>query len=80
MTDSTQPVASHFIDGRYVEDVAGEVIATVHAATPGIVDQALDAAKAAIEHYSQIKSVYVAVGALEAPFCASRRSHHRGAL
>ncbi len=58
MTYPTQPVASHFIGGRYVEDASGEaipviypatgeVIATVHAATPDIVDQALDAAKTA---------------------------------
>ena len=54
----TQPVASHFINGTYVEDTAGtpieviypatgEVIATVHAATPEILDQALNAAKRA---------------------------------
>lgn len=50
-----QPVASHFVDGAYVEDTAGtpipviypatgETIATVHAATPAIVDRALAAA------------------------------------
>ncbi len=44
-----QPKASHFIDGDYVEDVAGtpfesvypatgEVIARLHAATPAIVE------------------------------------------
>ncbi len=55
---STQPTASHFINGAYVEDTAGEeipviypatgeVIATLHAATPAIVDQALAVAKAA---------------------------------
>ena len=54
MTD-IQPQASHFIDGAYVEDTAGdpidviypatgEVIATVHAATPAIVERALAAA------------------------------------
>ncbi len=54
----TQPTASHFINGAYVEDTAGtpieviypatgEVIATVHSATPSIIDQALSAAKAA---------------------------------
>ena len=54
----TQPTASHFINGQYVEDTAGtpieviypatgEVIATVYAATPAIVEQALAAAKAA---------------------------------
>ncbi len=53
-----QPGASHFINGAYVEDTAGdeipvifaatgEQIATVHAATPAIVDQAIAAAKAA---------------------------------
>ena len=53
-----QPNASHFIDGEYVEDrdgppidviypYTGEVIATVHAATPAIVDRALAAAKRA---------------------------------
>ena len=54
----TQPTASHFIDGQYVEDNAGdpipvvyaytgETIATVHAATPAIVERALAAAHAA---------------------------------
>jgi len=53
-----QPKASHFIDGAYVEDTAGEafdvifpatgeVIARMHAATPAIIDQALNAAKRA---------------------------------
>ncbi|GAA6182351.1 betaine-aldehyde dehydrogenase [Shimia sp. NS0008-38b] len=52
-----QPTASHFIDGAYVEDTAGTkidiiypatgaVIGTVHAATPAIIDQALNSAKA----------------------------------
>ena len=54
----TQPTASHFINGRYVEDTdgtpfdviyaaTGEKIAQVHAATPAIVDQALASARAA---------------------------------
>ena len=54
----TQPTASHFINGAYVEDTAGtpieviypatgEVIATVHAATPAILEQAIVSAKAA---------------------------------
>jgi len=58
MTYNTQPIASHFIDGKYVEDKAGEpipviypatgeVIATVYSATPAIIEQALDAAKRA---------------------------------
>ncbi|MFT5065332.1 MAG: betaine-aldehyde dehydrogenase [Reinekea sp.] len=51
----TQPQASHFIDGKYIEDTAGdpipviypatgEVIATVYSATPAIIDQALASA------------------------------------
>ena len=58
MTYNTQPIASHFIDGKYVEDKAGEpipviypatgeVIATVYSATPAIIEQALAAAKSA---------------------------------
>lgn len=54
----TQPTASHFIDGKYVEDkdgpeipviypATGEVVATVHAATPEIVEMALASAKRA---------------------------------
>lgn len=54
----TQPTASHFINGAYVEDTAGtpieviypatgEVIATVYAATPAVIDAALSAAKSA---------------------------------
>jgi betaine-aldehyde dehydrogenase len=55
MTYPTQPKASHFIGGEYVEDTAGEmieviypytgeVIARVHAATPAIIERALQAA------------------------------------
>ncbi|MEM9871213.1 MAG: betaine-aldehyde dehydrogenase [Pseudomonadota bacterium] len=54
----TQPTASHFIGGRYVEDTGGtpidviyaatgEKIAQVHAATPAIVDAALASARGA---------------------------------
>ncbi|KIC50804.1 betaine-aldehyde dehydrogenase [Tateyamaria sp. ANG-S1] len=54
----TQPTASHFIGGAYVEDTAGtpidviypatgEVIGRVHSATPAIIDQALTSARAA---------------------------------
>ncbi|WP_299207179.1 betaine-aldehyde dehydrogenase [uncultured Tateyamaria sp.] len=54
----TQPMASHFIGGKYVEDTAGtpidviypatgEVIGRVHSATPAIVDRALEAARGA---------------------------------
>lgn len=53
----TQPTASHFINGAYVEDATGapiecifpatgEVVARLHAATPAIIDQALEAARA----------------------------------
>ncbi len=53
-----QPKASHFINGEYVEDTngapidviypaTGEVIARLHSATPEIVNQALNSAKAA---------------------------------
>ncbi|QIK42327.1 betaine-aldehyde dehydrogenase [Pontivivens nitratireducens] len=52
---TTQPKASHFIDGQYVEDTSGtpieviypatgQVIATVYEATPAIVEQALTSA------------------------------------
>ncbi|MDF1792892.1 MAG: betaine-aldehyde dehydrogenase [Thalassobaculaceae bacterium] len=58
MTYDAQPKASHFIGGEYVEDTAGdpievvysatgETIATLHAATPAIVERALASAKAA---------------------------------
>ncbi|MBC6408215.1 MAG: betaine-aldehyde dehydrogenase [Rhodobacteraceae bacterium] len=58
MPYSTQPTASHFINGAYVEDssgtpidviypATGEVIATVYAATPAIIEKAISAAKAA---------------------------------
>jgi betaine-aldehyde dehydrogenase len=55
---NAQPKASHFINGAYIEDTSGapikviypasgEVIATLHSATPDIVDKALAAAKSA---------------------------------
>ncbi|WP_373356178.1 betaine-aldehyde dehydrogenase [Pseudoroseicyclus sp. CXY001] len=58
MSYDPQPQASHYIGGAYVEDssgteipviypATGERIATLHAATPAIVDQALAAAEAA---------------------------------
>ncbi|MEM9968955.1 MAG: betaine-aldehyde dehydrogenase [Pseudomonadota bacterium] len=58
MTHPAHPLASHFIDGAYVEDMAGATIpviypasgkqiATVHAATATIVERALAAAQAA---------------------------------
>ncbi|SDX29031.1 betaine aldehyde dehydrogenase [Ruegeria halocynthiae] len=53
-----QPKASHFINGEYVEDTSGapidviypatgEIIARLHSATPEILEQALNSAKAA---------------------------------
>ena len=58
MSYPTQPEASHFVNGRYVEDTAGEgievvysatgeVIAKVHEATPTIVEDAIASAVAA---------------------------------
>lgn len=55
---TTQPKASHFIDGAYAEDTAGdpihvvypatnETIAKLHSATPDVVDKAVAAAKRA---------------------------------
>ena len=63
MPYDTQPKASHFIDGAYVEDTAGEpfdviypatgeVIATLHAATPAIIDLALAAAARAQKEWA----------------------------
>jgi betaine-aldehyde dehydrogenase len=59
----TQPTASHFIDGQYIEDThgaaldviypyTGEVIAKLHAATPAIVEQALASAKRAQKEWA----------------------------
>ena len=58
MTYPTQPEASHFIDGQYVEDetgaalpviypASGKTTADLHSATPALVDRALAAAKRA---------------------------------
>ncbi len=60
----TQPTASHFINGAYVEDksgedirvvypATGEVIATLHAATPAIIEQALASARAAQKEWAK---------------------------
>lgn len=62
---TTQPTASHFINGAYVEDTSGteipvifpatgEVIATVYSATPAIIDQALEAAKTAQKAWAKM--------------------------
>lgn len=58
MTYETQPKASHFIGGEYVEDTngapidviypaTGEVVARVHSATPEIIERAVKAARGA---------------------------------
>lgn len=60
---STQPTASHFIGGRYVEDksgsrfdviypASGAVIAQIHAGTDQIIEQALGAAQAAQQDWA----------------------------
>ena len=65
MTYPTQPTASHFIDGAYVEDAAGteieviypatgEVIGRVHAATPEIVERAIASAHAAQKRWAAL--------------------------
>ncbi|HHB81805.1 MAG TPA: aldehyde dehydrogenase family protein, partial [Aliiroseovarius sp.] len=61
----TQPTASHFIDGAYVEDTAGaeipviypatgQQIATVHEATPAIIEQASTSARRAQKDWAAI--------------------------
>lgn len=65
MTYPIQPTASHFIDGQYVEDKSGAEIpvicqiseaqiATVHAATPAIIDRALAVAKRAQKEWAAL--------------------------
>ena len=60
---NTQPAASHFIDGRYVEDISGArvdviypasgaVIAQIHAGTEHIIEQAVSAAQAAQQDWA----------------------------
>jgi len=61
----TQPTASHFINGAYVEDkdgtpidviypATGEVIARVHSATPAIVEAAIASAKTAQKSWAAL--------------------------
>jgi betaine-aldehyde dehydrogenase len=63
-----QPKASHYINGRYVEDeggrelpviypATGEVIATLYGATPNIVELAVEAARAAQGAWARLKPV-----------------------
>ena len=63
-----QPKASHYINGRFVEDeqgaaiesihpATGEVIARVHSATPNIVELAVEAAREAQPAWARMKPV-----------------------
>jgi betaine-aldehyde dehydrogenase len=63
-----QPKASHYINGRFVEDeqgkvlpviypATGETIATLHSATPNIVELAVEAARAAQPAWARLKPV-----------------------
>lgn len=64
MEKSIQPTASHFVNGRYVEDTAGaempviypatgEVVATLHEATPAIIEQAITSAQVAQKDWAR---------------------------
>ncbi|MBP1806259.1 betaine-aldehyde dehydrogenase [Rubellimicrobium aerolatum] len=68
MTFSAQPTASHFVNGAYREDAAGEaipvvypatgeVIATVHAATPAVIEEALAGAARAQKDWAALRGV-----------------------
>src|SRR5690606_1733552 len=63
-----QPKASHYINGRFVEDdqgapidviypATGETIARVHAGTPNVVDLAIEAAREAQGAWAALKPV-----------------------
>jgi len=63
-----QPKASHYINGRYVDDeqgapleviypATGETIAKLHSATPNIVELAVEAARAAQPAWAKLKPV-----------------------
>lgn len=63
-----QPKASHYINGRYVEDeqgepidvvypATGETIARIHAATPNIIELAVEAAATAQRDWARLKPV-----------------------
>jgi betaine-aldehyde dehydrogenase len=68
MTMRAQPKASHYINGRFVEDeqgaalpviypATGETIATLHSATPNVVELAVEAARAAQSAWAGMKPV-----------------------
>jgi betaine-aldehyde dehydrogenase len=63
-----QPQASHYVDGEYVEDTAGavievihpadeRVIARLHAATPAVIERALEAAQRAQADWAALRPV-----------------------
>ncbi|QDY70813.1 betaine-aldehyde dehydrogenase [Qingshengfaniella alkalisoli] len=63
MTFDPQPRASHFIDGEYVEDTSGEameviypatgnIIATIHTATPEVIERAITSAQQAQKEWA----------------------------
>ncbi len=65
MSYATQPEASHYVAGAYIEDSAGdalpviypatgEVIANLHAATQEVIDRALDAASEAQKEWAKL--------------------------
>ncbi|MBY5972865.1 betaine-aldehyde dehydrogenase [Ferrimonas balearica] len=65
---SVQPKGSHFIDGAYVDDTAGreiacvyaatgETVATLHAATPAIVEAAIASAERAQKEWAALAPV-----------------------
>ena len=65
---NAQPIASHYIDGAYVEDTAGapidcvyaatgEVVARLHEATPVLIERALAAATRAQVEWAALKPV-----------------------
>jgi len=68
MTFATQPKASHFVNGAYLEDTAGmpleviypatgAVIATLHEATPQVLDQAIAGAQSAQKHWARLSGI-----------------------
>ncbi|PSJ61385.1 betaine-aldehyde dehydrogenase [Pseudaminobacter soli (ex Li et al. 2025)] len=63
-----QPKASHYINGRFVDDergapipviypATGETIATLHSATPNVIELAIEAARAAQPAWARLKPV-----------------------
>ena len=68
MSIDPKPTASHFVNGRYVEDTTGapidvvypatgEVIATVHEATDAVIEEAITSALAAQKEWAALKGV-----------------------